>query len=140
MGGHETDCSSVLQAAQLQGSSSPCFPAGSCSYLGLCISRLWRSSSSVTAGVRGRRPALCALPAPQAREPEPLLVLLDTWAGLLPPALHSHILEALVFPKVGPVTSRRCCAIRGRARYRHFVLLLQATPVGRTAFVLRAPA
>ena len=35
----------------------------------------------------------------QAREPEPLLALLDAWDALLPPALHRHVLDTLVFPK-----------------------------------------
>lgn len=41
------------------------------------------------------------LSAPQARQPEPLLSLRDAWDALLPPALHRHILDTLVFPKVG---------------------------------------
>ncbi len=61
---------------------------------------------------------------PQAREPEPLLALLDAWQELLPPTLQRQLLDTLVFPKVGGDARSNCrrmlqlwrwCCVRGQA-------------------------
>ena len=36
----------------------------------------------------------------QARDPEPLLTLLESWSGLLPPAAMSHVLQLIVVPRL----------------------------------------
>ena len=66
-----------------------------------------------------------------------MLAFLDAWGGLLPPALHSHILETLVFPKVHPALRLQNHVLEGRAGsvglQSNPVLFLQSIAVGKTA-------
>ena len=62
----------------------------------------------------------------EPRNPEPMLLFLEAWAELLPPALLRHILDSLIFPKVwhqwwDGITSRPAVLIQTDCLFEHSV-------------------